>query len=125
MEFTADAMASVAPLLREYFGSREGEVGARMIGAWEAGIRDSLGLVRGLTTIKATPPIKQQRIAKSDGILLEFLRQKGGSASGTLKEIADRAGIPQSTLSASVKRLEERGFVQRSKRRIILLPREV
>ncbi|HJZ45035.1 MAG TPA: HipA domain-containing protein [Hyphomicrobiaceae bacterium] len=124
-EFTADAMASVAPQLREYFASREGEVGVRMLAAWEAGIKDSLGLIRGLVPVKASPQKKEQRIAKSDAILLEFLRQKGGSVSGTLKTISDSVGIPQSTLGTSVKRLIDRGFVQRSKRRITLLPREV
>lgn len=125
MEATADAMASVAPQLREYFASRAGEVGSRMLGAWEAGIRDSLGLIRGLDPVKVSPPTKTRRMARSDGILLEFLRQQGGSASGTLKVIADNVGIPQSTLSASLKRLIDRGFVRRSKRRITLLPREV
>lgn len=125
MEFTADAMASVVPQLRAYFASREGEVGARMLGAWEAGIKDSLGLIRGLVPVNALPTRKERRIAKSDGMLLEFLRRKGGSASGTLKTIAESVGIPQSTLSTSLNRLVERGFVQRSARRITLLPKEV
>jgi serine/threonine-protein kinase HipA len=125
MEFTADAMASVAPQLRAYFASRAGEVGVRMLGAWEAGIRDSLGLIRGLESVKASPQTKARKIARSDGMLLEFLRQKGGSASGTLKTIAENVGIPQSTLSTSLNRLVERGFVQRSARKITLLPREV
>jgi serine/threonine-protein kinase HipA len=56
MEATADAMASVAPQVREYFSSRDGEVGSRMLAAWETGIRDSLGLVRRLMLVKAPPP---------------------------------------------------------------------
>jgi len=60
MESTADAMASVAPQVRAYFASREPNVGARMLAAWEAGIRDSLGLVRGVATVKASPAMHQQ-----------------------------------------------------------------
>ncbi len=124
MEFTADAMASVAPQVREYFASREGEIGTRMLGAWEAGIRDSLGLTRGLTIVQAAPPTTPPSIANSDELVLEFLRRKGGKASGTLKAIASDAGIPQSTLGTSLKRLAERGHIQRSGRTIILLPGE-
>ncbi len=56
MEATADAMAAVAPQVRAYFASRDGEVGSRMLTAWEAGIKDSLGLVRGLATVEVLPP---------------------------------------------------------------------
>jgi serine/threonine-protein kinase HipA len=58
MEATADVMASVAPQVRAYFASRDAEIGSRMLAAWEAGIRDSLGLVRGLTLLK-TPPLRK------------------------------------------------------------------
>jgi serine/threonine-protein kinase HipA len=125
MESTADAMATVASQVKEYFASREGEVGSRMLVAWEAGIRDSLGLIRGLESVKALPQTKARKMARSDGMLLAFLRQKGGSASGTLKTIAENVGIPQSTLTTSLNRLVERGFVQRSARKVTLLPREV
>jgi serine/threonine-protein kinase HipA len=121
MEAMADAMATVAPSVRAYFATKDGEVGARMLAAWESGIRDSLGLVRGLETVKAITP----KVAKSDGLLLEFLRQKGGSATGTLKAIAASVGVPQSTLANSVRRLTERGFVNRTSRRITLVPGEV
>jgi serine/threonine-protein kinase HipA len=61
MEATADAMASVAPQVRAYFASRDGDVGTRMLAAWEAGIKDSLGLVRGLTLVKAPSPQRKGR----------------------------------------------------------------
>ena len=125
MEATADVMASVAPQVREYFASRESEIGVRMLDAWETGIKESLGLIRPLEKIKAPTPRRASRIAKSDGLILEFLRQRGGSASGTLKTIAVNVGIPQSTLSTSIKRLVERGFVERNTRRITLAPREM
>jgi serine/threonine-protein kinase HipA len=125
MEALADAMTAVAPDVRAYFATKEGEVGARMLAAWEAGIRDSLGLVRGLEAVKAVPEKSLPKVAKSDGLLLEFLRQQGGSATGTLKAIATSVGIPQSTLTNSVKRLAERGFIKRTSRKIALVPREV
>jgi serine/threonine-protein kinase HipA len=123
MEALADAMAAVAPDVRTYFADKEGEVGLRMLAAWETGVRDSLGLVRGLEAIKATPARKAPRMAKSDGLILEFLGQKGGSASGTLKTIAASIGLPRSTLTNSIKRLADGGFIKRSSRRIALAPR--
>jgi DNA-binding MarR family transcriptional regulator len=97
---------------------RQGETGVRMLEAWEAGIKESLGVTRG-------SPDKAPRFAKSDALVLEFLRQKGGTASGTLKSLSSTLGIPQSTLSASLKRLGERGFVHRGSGSIALIPREV
>ena len=124
-EETADVMSSVAPKIREYFSSEVNEVGKRMLDAWETGIRDSLGLIRGLVVIKKAPSKLQPRVAKSDGILLEYLRKNGGSISGTRKTISNTLGIPQSTLSGSIARLVDRQFVHRSSRKITLLLREV
>jgi serine/threonine-protein kinase HipA len=125
MEATADAMSDIAPHLREYFIAREGDVGARILEAWEAGIRDSLGLTRDFKQGRSPTRKPPSRIAKSDGLVLEHLRQKGGSVSGTLRMIAEKIGIPQSTLSTSIKRLAERGFIERSSRRIAIVEREV
>jgi serine/threonine-protein kinase HipA len=125
MEATADAMATVAPRLREYFASRQGGVGSRMLAAWDAGIRDSLGLIRELRTIRVLIPRATRKPAKSDGALLELLRKNGGSVSGSLKAIAGMLGMPPSTLGASVRRLAERGFVQKGPRGISLSSREV
>jgi serine/threonine-protein kinase HipA len=126
MEATADAVSSVAPDLKKYFASKEGEVGLRMLGAWETGIKDSLGEVRNLHRVrlpKKSPSVP--RLAKSDGVVLEALRQNGGRLTGTLKSIAEGLSIPQSTMSASVKRLVDKGFIKRGSRSIALLPREV
>lgn len=125
MEATADAMASVAPEVQKHFAAARSEVGTRMLEAWQAGIRDSLGLIRGLSPVKTSLPRGERKVAKSDAELLAYLRQKGGSASDTLAAIAGEIGMPESTLSASLNRLVERGLVRRSGRRIILLPREV
>lgn len=125
IEKTADIMATVATHVRAYFSTGESEVGKRMLEAWESGIKNSLGLVKGLVSVPNLQKTSQTRVAKSDGLLLEHLRQNDGSISGTLKSISDALGIPQSTLSASLKRLVQRGFVSRSSRRIILVPREV
>lgn len=124
-EATADAMSSIAPKIRQYFSSQENEVGTRILAAWETGIRDSLGLTRGLTITKGSSIKRQPRVARSDGLLLEYLRQHDGSISGTLKSIAEILGMPQSTLAGSVSRLVDRDFVQRTTRKITLLPREV
>ena len=124
IELTADALASVAPDISRYFAERQGEIGLRMLEAWETGIKESLGLTRGLVKVERKAG-KAPRIAKSDDLVLEFLRQRGGTASGTLKSLSSTLGIPQSTLSAALKRLGERGFVHRGWRRIALIPREV
>ena len=125
LEETADGMASVAPSLRQYFTSSDNEVGKRMLDAWETGIRHSLGLTKGLLVVTKRPPKSPPRVAKSDGLLLEYLRQRDGSISGTLKSISTTLEIPQSTLSGSLGRLVERGFVQRTSRKITLVLREV
>jgi serine/threonine-protein kinase HipA len=124
LEATADAMSAVAVDVRKYFASQEGEVGLRMLDAWEIGIKESLGLTKGLVKVEKASS-KPPRMARSDGIVLEFLRQKGGSARGTLKSLSDALSIPPSTLSASLKRLSERGFVHRRSRSVALISREV
>ena len=125
VEATADALNSVMPEVKKYFASEQREVGKRMLAAWEAGIRDSLGAIKGSVAVPATTIGRVPRMAKSDGLLLEYLRQRGGSVSGTLTSIANILEIPQSTFSASVKRLTERGFIQRGPKGLALLPREV
>lgn len=125
VEETADAVSSIVPELRRYFTAKEGEVGTRMLGAWEIGIKDSLGAIRGLHKVELPKkPLANPR-AKSDGLLLEALRQKGGTLTGTLTSIANMLDIPPSTISASVKRLTDRGFIRRGSKSITLLPREV
>jgi serine/threonine-protein kinase HipA len=125
MEATADAMASVVPQVRTYFASQRSEIGARMLEAWEAGVRDSLGLIRGLTPVPGPAPPARRKLAKSDEKLLAYLRRKGGSTSDALAGIAGGLGMPESTLSASLDRLIRRGLVQRSGRKITLVSREI
>jgi serine/threonine-protein kinase HipA len=43
IEATADALASVAPEVKQHFAQREGEVGLRMLEAWNVGMKESLG----------------------------------------------------------------------------------
>ena len=121
---TADAMATVAPQVKRYFRDRPGEGGRRMLDAWEAGMKDSLGVTRGLAQA-GIPSSQPPRTARSDGLLLEFLREHGGTAAGTIKSLSDQLGVPPSTLSASIKRLAERGFVRRSPEGVVLLSRKV
>jgi serine/threonine-protein kinase HipA len=129
MVATADAMSTITPKIRRYFAEREAGVGARMLSAWNTGIKESLGLVKGIVqsspTKKNLTPNVAPKLAKSDGLLLEYLRQKGGTVSGTLSSIANVLDIPLSTLSNSVKRLVAKGFISRGSKRLSLLPREV
>ncbi len=126
-EATADAMSDVAVELRRYFESSEfGGVGERMAIAWETGIRDSLGVVRGLLAPTKKTKINQQpKLARSDGLILEALRDAGGEIVGTQKALADRLEIPASTVSGSIKRLVERGLVHAGSRTLMLREREV
>jgi hypothetical protein len=55
IEATADALASVAPEVKQHFAQREGEVGLRMLEAWNVGMKESLGVMRGLVTVEKTP----------------------------------------------------------------------
>lgn len=129
IDAAADAISSVTPELRRYFAETESEIGDRIIAAWQEGVRDSLGAVRNFTTVKL--PGKQPRsqprtrIAKSDGLVLEFLRKNGGSFAGTLTSLAHAMALPPRTLSASIKRLVERELLDRDGRSIKLRSREV
>lgn len=124
IESVADAIASVTQELKRYYVKEKGEVGARILNAWDTGLRESLGVIKGIPKPekRAKPP---QPTAKSDGIVLEYLRQHGGRASGTLKYLSGELEIPHSTLSDSLKRLADRGFIIRSTRAISLISREV
>ncbi len=125
IEATADAMSSTVPELKKYFKSKEGEVGTRMISAWETGVRESLEVSGKLHKVDLPQKILITPRAKSDGALLEALRQAGGTLKGTLTSIGNALDIPPSTMSAAVKRLTDRGFIKRGKKSLTLLPREV
>lgn len=127
LEAVADALADTAPAMTRYFSGKEFEIGERIRAAWESGIRDSLQLTRGLTPVRKPPGARTKRgaPARSDAMLLEYLRQNGGVVLGTQKATADALGVPASTLSAAIKRLAERGLVESGKRRLKLLEREI
>nr|WP_281720813.1 HipA domain-containing protein [Nitrosomonas nitrosa] len=123
-EATADSLAQIAKPLQAHFQNSEYEVGARMQEAWQTGVRESLGLARGLKPAAKAKP-KSKPIAKSDAAILEGLRNNDGSLTGSFASIAAKVGMPASTLSASVKRLTERGLVDRKGRTLSLVSREV
>jgi serine/threonine-protein kinase HipA len=122
LEATADAMAGVVPELRRYFSGCEGEIGRRMLDAWDAGIKDSLGAIKGLARVDR-PKASRPSAAKSDDAVLEYLRRKGGTASVTVTALSSELDLPPSTLSSSLKRLSEQGLVKRGPRSISLLRR--
>ncbi|WP_066769634.1 HipA domain-containing protein [Candidatus Viadribacter manganicus] len=128
LEATADALADTAPALARHFKNSEFEIGERIRAAWESGIRDTLGLSRGLALVPAQPRARTRRAgqpARSDALLLEHLRAHGGMISGTQKSIADAIGVPPTTLSSAIRRLVDRGLLFNGRRSLQLLEREV
>jgi serine/threonine-protein kinase HipA len=128
IEAVADALADTAPLMAKYFKGSTLDVGERVREAWEAGIRDTLELTRGLAVLRKRVTQHAGRKAppsRSDALLLEHLRKNRGVVIGTQKAIADAIGIPASTLSAAIKRLTERGLIEAGKRKLALREREI
>lgn len=123
-EATADYMVDVSRDLRRYFSESKFEIGERMLVAWEQGIKESLGLTRGLQPVQGLRP-SVKAIPMSDAALLELLRQQGGGVTATQKQLSSLLGIPQSTVGGSLRRLEAREMISRSGRRILLQRREV
>lgn len=66
LEATADALSDVAPRVRKYFAEHQSDIGTRMLDAWEAGIRDSLGLAGVLTPARALKTRKASRAPTPD-----------------------------------------------------------
>jgi serine/threonine-protein kinase HipA len=64
LEATADAMADVAPRVREYFAEHGSDIGTRMLEAWEAGVRNSLGLTGLLTPTRSLKPNRGRSSAR-------------------------------------------------------------
>ena len=123
-EQTADAMAATASKMRHYFKNSEYAVGARMDEAWQAGIKETLGL-EGRKLVPVARPKAAPRMARSDSLVLEHLREKGGATKGTQKKMAAAMGMPESTLNAALKRLVERGIVSKKPGHLELVAREV
>ena len=124
LERTADAMAATAPELRKHFKKSEDAVGARIDGAWQNGLRDTLGFP-DRKLVPVARPKRAPRMARSDGLVLEHLREHGGVVSGTQKVIAASIGMPESTLNSAVRRLAARGLISTSSGRIELTSHEL
>jgi serine/threonine-protein kinase HipA len=64
-EETADVLANIAPDIRRYFKDTATyrDVGARLLGAWEAGIRDSLGFAGRPLVLRAASRVSSDREA--------------------------------------------------------------
>lgn len=126
LEQIADALSAVAPDVERYFSDKEGEIGTRMLAAWRTGIASSLGMAMRVHKSAALPVAKRPRKPpKSDRLVLELLRQNNGSFTGTLTSVAQRLSMPLSTLSATIKRLETKGLLKKSRRSLSLTPTEV
>lgn len=127
-ESIADAMSDVAPHMQRHFEASEYTgVGERMVAAWNTGVTESLEVVRGLVASPSTTPRKvaQRPPARSDSLLLEALRNAGGTLTGTQRALADLLGIPASTLSGAIRRLSDKGLIDARPRKLSLLQREV
>jgi serine/threonine-protein kinase HipA len=126
-EATADIMAGVGAEMRKYFEASEyAGVGERMAAAWDAGIKESLEVVRGLVAVPAQNKIAKPRtMARSDSAILEALRDAGGTIIGTQKALSDKLGIPVSTIGGAIRRLAERQLIDAQPRKLMLVQREV
>lgn len=126
-EATADIMATVGAEMRKYFEASEyAGVGERMAAAWDAGIKESLELVRGLAAVPSHAKIAKPRaMARSDSAILEALRDAGGTITGTQKALSDKLGIPVSTISGAIRRLADRRLIDAQPRKLTLVEREV
>jgi len=124
IEEISDAMAEVAPAMKRHFKKSEFGIGARMEHAWLSGLHDSLGFAdRALARVarpKALP-----RLANSDALILEYLRENGGKALGSQKKIAEMIGLPESTFKGALKRLTDKRMVDKKTGQISLVPTEV
>ena len=122
-EEVADSLASVVPALRDYFSDKPSEVGHRMMAAWGAGIRDSLGLIRRPKAGKAVQTEPTPPEAHADDAVLGLLRQSAGVFTGAQKTLAAQLALPTTTLSAALRRLTGRGLIRRGAGRIELVSR--
>ena len=96
-----------------------------MLAAWDVGVKDSLGLIGRSASIGNVIGKDAKTIASSDARLLECLRQRGGTITGTLKQISIDIDMPLGTLRDAVRRLRERQLIEQGKRSLILLVKEV
>ena len=116
-EATAQALWETSGEVEKYFRSSGfPDIGARMTVAWEEGIRESLDLIKGRprTGAVATERAKKGEMAASDRLVLNYLRKSGGRFTGLQQELADALGLPLSTLSGAIRRLESRKQVRRT-----------
>ncbi len=127
-ESIADAMSETAQEMRKYFDESEHSgVGERIAAAWDEGIKGSLEVVRGLSAPRPRQKSKttKRAPARSDGLVLEALREAGGTLLGTQKALADKLDIPASTLGHAIRRLADKGLINAQPRKLTLLQREV
>jgi serine/threonine-protein kinase HipA len=125
LESTADAMSDVVPRIQSYFRASPFPVGDRMLASWEEGVRESLGFDRAMTPRPSVKRKNQRRPRYAESAIVEFLRDKGGTAEGTRKALANSLEIPISTFNAAIKRLADRGLIEGDDRGVRLLTREV
>jgi serine/threonine-protein kinase HipA len=126
LEATADAMSDAARPMQQYFRASPYPIGERIAAAWQEGIRESLGFDRrSIVVAQEKPQGTRRRPRYAESIVLEHLREHGGSVKATGKALAEALDIPASTLAAALKRLTEQKLLRRSGDRIALLKREI
>jgi serine/threonine-protein kinase HipA len=121
-EATADALSGTLPKLKTYFQASEfPEIGARIAEAWEEGIKETLLAPAHVTGTAGKPGRAKHRMAASEAAIVECLRKKGGSFTGSQRILAEELQIPLSTLNAALHRLEERKMLKRERKTVELL----
>lgn len=127
LEQTADALSDVAGEMRRYFGARDPDLGQRIAEAWSAGVRESLGALRGLVRASKAATKTSGRRAPSalDAQLLALLRDHGGRLDETQTSIGQRLGVHPSSVSRAIKRLVERGDLARGAHGLRLVSSEI
>jgi serine/threonine-protein kinase HipA len=123
---TADALAETLRGLKVYFKESEfPEVGKRMAVAWEEGVNESLG--GGKESVQTnrpgqidSVPSRSRGLARSDSLIVESLRARGGTFAGPQRVLAEELQIPLSTVSAAVRRLAGRKLLRREGKQLQL-----
>jgi len=125
-EATADAMSDTARPMQRYFRDSPYPIGERIAAAWQEGIRDSLGFDKRSILMPAnTATATRRRPRYAESIVLEHLRENGGTVTGSQKALAAALDVPASTLASALKRLMEQKLVHRTGDKFELLKREV
>jgi uncharacterized membrane protein len=122
LEATADALSDTLPKLRRYFKRSEfSQIGERMAAAWEEGIKETLQGAAHESGKKSKQGDAKRGPSASEAAIIASLRKKGGQLTGPQRALAEELQMPLSTLSAALRRLEQRKMLRREKKTVELI----